>query len=98
MSVSMIFDVRTNEDDTFSGVFKPDRRRLLPIVQQTNPADRGGGEDRRAAAGRLAFVVETDVAAHDREVERPARVAHPAEALDELGHDFRPLRVAEVEA
>ena len=57
---------------------------LRPIVEQADAADRGGGEDGAAAAGRLALVVERDVAAHDREVERAAGFAHAFEAADEL--------------
>src|SRR4029079_15687487 len=64
-----------------------------------NPADRGYGQDRKAGAVlALGLVVEAHVAAHDREVERATGFGHPFDAADELAHDLRPLRVAEVEA
>src|SRR6187402_2416754 len=94
--------IRTDQPDSVSPAFgaglEPDRRRFLPIVEQADAADRWGGQDGRAAARRLALVVEADVAADDREVEGAAGVAHAAQRFDELGHDLGPLRVAEVEA
>ena len=56
-------------------------------------------EDRRRI-DRLAvgLVVEADVAAGDRHVERAARVGDALDGLDELPHDLGPLGVAEVQA
>src|SRR3954454_14895767 len=75
------------------------RRALLPIVEQTDAADRGGGEDGEAGAVfAFGLVVEADVAAHDGEIERSAGLGNAFDTADELAHDLRPLRVAEVEA
>src|SRR5207302_3257997 len=40
----------------------------------------------------LRLIVERDVAAHDREVERAASFGHALEAADELAHDLGPVR------
>ena len=52
--------------------------------------------------GRIAFavrlVVEADVAAGDRDVERAARRANTLDRARELPHDLRPLGIAEVQA
>ncbi len=79
-------------------MFESDGRHHIDVLQQANAADGGGGQDCRAAARRLGFVVERDVARHDGEVERAAGVAHAFQAAGELGHDFRPLRIGEVQA
>src|SRR5438270_12804480 len=72
---------------------------LLPILKQTDAADRGSGEDREGVAVLvLGLIIEADVSAHDREVERAARFGDAFDATDELAHDIGPLRVAEVEA
>ena len=67
------------------------------IVDQADAANGGGGQDGGSAARGLAFIVEADVPAHDREIEYAASLTHAFEAADELRHDFRPLRVAEIE-
>ena len=62
---------------------------FLPIVDQADAADCGGGEDGgRAAVLGLGLVVERDVARDDREVERAAGFGHAFDAADELAHDF----------
>ena len=52
----------------------------------------GRGQD----AGALGLVVEADIAAHDREVERAAGVGHPGDGGGELAHDLGLLGIAEV--
>ena len=74
-----------------------------PERAAARPAPRPRSARRRrapASAGRLAvgLVVEADVAAGDRDVERPAGRAHALDRARELPHDLGPLRVAEVEA
>ena len=88
----------SEQDERLAFRLEPDRRALRPIVEQPDAADRRRRQDGAAAARRLALVVEADVAAHDREVERAAGFAHAFEAADELRHDLGPLGVAEVEA
>src|ERR1035437_5948047 len=61
---------------------------------QPHDADDGRGVD-AAAEG---FVVEADIAAGDGRVEEAAGLGHAFDGLDELGHDFGALGVAEVEA
>src|ERR1700724_4120641 len=63
------------------------------IVEQSDAADRG----RRKDAAAVGLVVERDVAGHDREVERAAGFRNALQAADELAHDLRPLRIAEIE-
>ena len=46
----------------------------------------------------VGLVVEADVAAGDRNVERAAGLGDPLDRFDELPHDLGPLRVAEVQA
>jgi hypothetical protein len=87
-----------DEDQRLAGVSKCDADALAPVLQQPYPTDRRRGQDGAPAACRLALIVERHVAAHDREVERAAGVAHAFEAADDLGHDLGPLRIGEVEA
>src|SRR5438309_8164133 len=76
-----------------------DCRTLSPMLQQTDAADRGGGEDGEAASiFAFRLVVEAHVAAHDGEVERSAGFGDAFDAAHELAHHFGPLRVAELEA
>ena len=80
----------------------------LGLERRSSPscANRRAGRRRRppGSAGwrcrrrrRLGLVVEADVAAHDREVERAAGLGHAFDAADDLAHDLGPLRVAEVQ-
>ena len=68
------------------------------IVDQPDAADRGRWQDGAATAGRLALVVERDIARDDREVERATGRSHAFEGMDELAHDLGPLRIGEIEA
>src|SRR5262245_23855880 len=87
------------QDECLPFGLEPDRRGPLPIVEQADAADRGGGKDGEARSVLiLRLVVEADVAAHDWEVECAAGFGHAFDAADELAHDFGPLRIAEVEA
>src|SRR3954453_8635178 len=87
------------QDEELALALEPDRRRLFPIVEQADAADRRGGEDGEArAVVALRFVVERDVARDDREVERATGLGDAFDATDELAHDLGPLWVAEVEA
>jgi hypothetical protein len=45
----------------------------------------------------LVSFVERDIAGHDREIERLARLRNAAHAADQLAHDLGPLRIAEIE-
>ena len=87
-----------DDEDDVADALEGDRRVLRPVLQQADAANRWGRQDGRAAAGRLRFVVERDVARHDREIERTAGIAHALEAADDLTHDLGPLRVGEVQA
>src|SRR3546814_5239571 len=81
-----------------AGALEADADRLVPILDHADAADRGGRQDRAAATGRLALVIEADVARDDRIVERAARLRHAVEAAHNLPHDFGALRVGEIEA
>src|SRR5262249_9111549 len=70
-----------------------ERRRFGEIVEKAYPADGRRRKDRPA----IGLVVERHVARHDRNLERPAGVGYALDAADELPHDLRPLRAAEIE-
>ena len=78
------------------------RRRCLGTPRQhaRRVLDQPDDADDRRRIDRLAvgLVVEADVAAGDRDVQRAARVGHAFDRLDELPHDLGPLGVAEVQA
>jgi hypothetical protein len=63
------------------------------IRQQANTANCRGRQDRFA----VGLIVKRHVARDDREVEFPAGFADAFDAADELAHDFRAFRIAEVE-
>ena len=85
--------------------FSPNTTTAAPAVWKTrvtvfdasasSPDDAEHG--RRVDGPAFGLVVEADVAAGDRHVERAAGVADAAHGLAELPHDLGPLRVAEVE-
>src|SRR3546814_8999250 len=62
-----------DREDDVAGLLEADADRLVQILDHADAADRGGRQDRAAAAGCLRFIVEADVARHDRIVERAAR-------------------------
>ena len=75
------------------------RRGFGEIVQQSDAADRRRRQDAAAQffSRKSGLVVERDIAGHHREVERAAGFRDALQAADELAHDFRPLRIAEIE-
>ena len=82
--------------DQHQGVIRPgdpDAGPGIQIGEQAESADDRGRENRPS----VGFVVERDVARHDREVERPAGCGHALDAADELAHDFRAFGAAEIE-
>ena len=76
-----------------SGRFEGERRRCREIVDQADAADGRRRQDRAS----VGLVVERDIAGHDREIERLAGFGDATNAADELPHDLRPLRIAEIE-
>ena len=70
------------------------RRPPLGILEEADHPDDGRGQD--GLAERL--VVEGDVPADHRDLERPARRGDSLDGLRELPHDLRPLGRPEVEA
>src|SRR5262245_15219218 len=89
---------RADQEDCLAGRLEGDGGRLGVVLQKSDTTDGRRRQDRAAPAGRLALVVEADVARNDRIVEHLARRAHAFEAANDLSHDLRPLRVREVEA
>ncbi len=67
---------------------------LARVGQLADQAD----DRRRVDRASAALVVERDVAAHDRDAERAARVAEAGDRPRELPRDVRLLGVAEVQA
>ena len=57
-----------NQVDRIAFVLEADAGELVVIRDQPDPADGGCGEDRRAAAGRLALVVEADIIVLESEI------------------------------
>ena len=86
--------LRTDEHEAVAVAQGRRRRHRLELLDQADHTDDWGGVD--VATARL--VVEADVAADDREVERHARLAHPVDHLRELPHHLGVLGVAEVQA
>ena len=68
-------------------------RSLGGVFDDADDAEHGGGQNRAS----VGLVVEADVAAGDRDVERAAGGANALHGLRELPHDLRLLGVAEVE-
>ena len=64
------------------------------VLYYAHHAEHRGRQDRPA----VRLVVEADVAAGDRDLQRPARIADPRHRAGELPHDLRPLRISEVQA
>ena len=86
-------DRSPRQDDRIAlgGECRPDER--LDVVEQPHDADLWRRGDRPRG-----FVVERDVAARDRQAERPARVGEPAHPLAELPERRWPGGVAVVQA
>ena len=82
-----------DQQDRLALGLERERHRFGEFVEQTDAADGRRRQDRPA----VGLVVERDIAGHDREIERAAGFADAADAADELAHDFRPLRIAEIE-
>src|SRR5438067_1409226 len=80
---------------TFAGPLaaaaRDDAIRALEKTDDTN-------HRRRVDGMAIGLVVEADVAARNRHVERSTRLANPFDRLCELPHDRRAFRVAEVQA
>src|SRR5665213_4083965 len=73
-----------------------DHQLSIPVAHRREVRPRGVVDDQpHGADGRggwngdtIGLVVERDIAAHDREVERPARLAHAVDGPDDLAHDL----------
>ena len=89
----------------------PGRRRAPRCASPSRSAMPGGGTSASSSISPMTpttgvgsmsapcdSVVEADVAADDRQAERPARLAHAVDDLGELPHHLGVLRVAEVQA
>ena len=89
------------------GVASPTSSTMSPSPRERRPdarrrRRRAARRRRSAGVGAIApgrrLVVEADVAAGDRQAERPARVAQAAHRLAQLPERLGPRRVAEVQA
>ncbi len=85
--------VGADQDQLIAFGCAADAGHRLPVGQQADAGDRRRRQDRDA----VGLVVERDVAGDDREIERAAGLADALHGLDELAHDFRLLRIAEIE-
>ena len=87
-----------NDENAVAFVLERDCRHLADIFQHTHAANSRRWQNGAAAAGGLTFIVERDIARHDRVIKRTAGVAHALKATNDLRHDFGALRVGEVQA
>ena len=84
----------------------PEQDQLTPRVPEVNPQrdfhsgeQANNSEDRRRVDSLAeGFVVEADIAARDRRPKMAASLADSLDGLDQLGHDLRLFRIAEVQA
>src|SRR5262249_58219100 len=82
-----------HEEDRLASCLEGERRRDGEIGENSDAPDGRGWQDRPA----VGLVVERHIARYHWEIERPAGLRNPAHAADELAHDLRPFRLAEVE-
>ena len=85
---------RADQPDRIACAFERQCRLTGIVVDQPHAADRRRRQDPRA----IGLVIQADISAHHREVERAAGFRHALDAADELPHDLRALRIAEVHA
>src|SRR5438874_680507 len=84
--------VRSQQRDPMARRLEPLRRMPTRVLQQPDDADHGRGENRLPTR----FIVEGNVAAHHRQLERATRLRDSLDGLFELPEDLRTLRGAEV--
>src|SRR5215467_12665021 len=82
-----------NEEDRIALALERSRHGLGEFIEQSDAADRWCRQNGAA----IGFVIERDIPRHDWKVERATGLADAAHTADELTHDLRPLRIAEVE-
>ena len=82
------------QDDDIARKLKPWSDHPLQFGEQPDHSHRRRRINRLA----ISFIIETNVPAHNRNLERHASVAHPANDLGKLPHDFRILRAAKIQA
>src|SRR6185503_14345113 len=82
-----------DQQDRLTLSLERERCRLCEVVEHADAADARCRQD----AAALRLVVERYVPGNDREVERLAGFGDAAHATDELSHDLRLLRIAEVQ-
>src|SRR5262249_12231655 len=80
--------------DSVAGLPEPAGQHPIRVLQQTDDADRRS----RVDGLPIGFVVETDVSARNRYVQRTACLADPGDGALELPHDAGALWVAKIEA
>ena len=93
LAAAELSSIIAQQHDRRADRLEDSRRRLRRVVEQADHAEHRRREDRAA----LGFVVEADVAAGDRHVERAAGVADAADGFADLPHDLGPLGIAEVQ-
>ena len=78
-------------------ILERNARHIVEVLKDADTANRRGRQNGASATGCLAFIVQADIAAHDRKIERTAGFAHAFQTPHELRHDFRALGVGEIE-
>src|SRR5207248_3987730 len=85
---------QTDQEDEVPVGAEPRHQSPVVVVDDADHPDHRGRVDGAA----LGVVVEADIAADDRQVERATGVGEPAGGLLQLPVDLRLVRVAEVQA
>ena len=85
--------VRPEQRDPMARRFEPLCRQSARVLEHTDDTDDGRGQDRSPTR----FIVEGNVAAHYRELERSAGLGDALHRLGKLPQDLRPLRRAEIQ-
>src|SRR5262249_48959818 len=81
------------EHNHVAGILESPAHDAIGVFEHANHADDGRRIDRFA----VGLVVEADVAAGDRHVQRATRFANTFDRSRELPHDRRPLRITEIQ-
>ena len=84
----------TEQNDRVAAALEAAAEHLARVLNEPHDTQHGRRIDRPA----IGFVVEADIAAGNRDVERLARGGDPFDGFAELPHDFRPFWITEVQA
>src|SRR5215467_5764344 len=93
LTPSQIVSGLPEQHNDISVVPKPLSHGSISLLDQTDHPQHRRGIDRES----VRLVIETDVSAHNRNVEMFARVLHALDRQHKLPHNIRSLRIAEIQ-